>query len=309
MKANAPLLRRVFAFVVAFGVAALILDWRTIHTGLANSYGFGIYGEAGKSLLIGIIAFVMLVRRSKRTFKLPPWRLHAVLWLIGAVMATIVGWVAVGKFSTDRSHLEWLFIAHACLVLILTFLLYFAFGMRNLYTIVWHAYRREVLISLGLSALFEVFLIGLYTLWPYLSSAVLGSVKVLFDVIGIHAVYVPLYTLIFSKFTVTVGEYCSGIDSAALFTALYVLIGVLDWPRLNHKRYLLVFAPALLVIFGFNILRVFLLILAGYYINPQIAFSLFHTYAGMIFFIVYSAAFWKLSYRWMLKNPRDGIAS
>jgi exosortase/archaeosortase family protein len=56
------------------------------------------------------------------------------------------------------------------------------------------------------------------------------------------------------------------------------------------------------VLFGFNILRVFVLILGGYFINPHIAFSLFHTYAGMIFFIIYSALFWGVCYKYMLRN-------
>jgi exosortase/archaeosortase family protein len=67
---------------------------------------------------------------------------------------------------------------------------------------------------------------------------------------------------------------------------------------------LLAFVPALLLLFGLNILRVYVLVMAGYYINPQIAFSLFHTYAGMVFFIIYSGIFWAVSYKWMLQKIR-----
>lgn len=292
----------MFAFLAAFLAVSGILDWRTLHFGIANSYGFGLYGEAGKALLIGIIVFILLVRRSQNTFKLKSWELGALGWLLGTAAMTIVSWVAISEFGAARSRMGWLLIAHVSLIVAVLLLLFFAFGARNIYTLVTYTYRREVLMALGLSVCFELCLLGLYMLWPVLSSVILSSVRVLFDNIGIQAVFIQPYTLIFSKFSVTVGEYCSGIDSAALFTGLYAIIGVLDWPRINHKKYLAVLIPALLVLFSFNILRVFLLILAGYYISPQIAFSLFHTYAGMVFFMVYSAVFWGVGFKWMLMD-------
>jgi exosortase/archaeosortase family protein len=77
---------------------------------------------------------------------------------------------------------------------------------------------------------------------------------------------------------------------------------MMDWKRLHVRRYFVVFPLALLGLFACNILRVFGLVMAGYYINPRIAFSLFHTYAGMLFFILYSAIFWALAYRHLLKK-------
>jgi len=55
-------------------------------------------------------------------------------------------------------------------------------------------------------------------------------------------------------------------------------------------------------LFVLNIVRVYGLIMAGYYINPEIAFSLFHTYAGMVFFILYSAVFWAVAYRYLINR-------
>lgn len=292
----------MFALFIFFVIAAGIPDWRALQYGIANSYGFGIYGEAGKAVFIGIITFALLVRRSRAKYTLQPWRLRGLTWLIGVIALEIIGWFAIGKFAADRSSIGWLFVAHVCLIVISMLMLFFAFGVRNLYLALVRVYRDEVLKSLGLSVIFELFLLGLYMLWPYMSSIILFCVKSLFNDIGIHAVFVPAYTLIFSKFSISVGEYCSGIDSAALFTALYGLIGVLDWQRLNHMRFLLVFAPAIALMFGLNIVRIFLLILAGYYINPRIAFSLFHTYAGMAFFFIFSAVFFSVSYKWMLKD-------
>ena len=108
------------------------------------------------------------------------------------------------------------------------------------------------------------------------------------------------------KFGITVAEFCSGIESIALFTALYAIVGLLDRHRLNIKRYLWIFPIALVLLFGLNIVRVYSLIMAGYYIDPEIAFSLFHTYAGMVFFILYSVVFWLVAYKYLLKAPRKG---
>jgi exosortase/archaeosortase family protein len=126
--------------------------------------------------------------------------------------------------------------------------------------------------------------------------------------IGVNSNVISSMTLQFDKFSIRISEYCSGIESIALFAGLYILIGLIDWSRLNRRKFLIAFLPGLVILFGFNILRVFALILAGYYINPQIAFSLFHTYAGMVFFIIYSAIFWKVSYSWMLIKNGKGIS-
>ena len=163
-------------------------------------------------------------------------------------------------------------------------------------------YRREALIAIGLGIAFYGFLTLVYHLWTFLSAAVLHIVRWLLGIFGLHSTVLPPRTLVFNKFGIEIAQYCSGIESIALFTALYALVGVLDWQRFNHKRYLYIFPAALIILFGFNILRVAFLIAAGYYINPHIAFSLFHTYAGMVFFILYSILFWAISYRWMLKD-------
>jgi exosortase/archaeosortase family protein len=136
-----------------------------------------------------------------------------------------------------------------------------------------------------------------------MSATVLHVVRwMLASINHLNVKVLPPRTLLLSKFGVTVAQYCSGIESIALFSGLFFFIGVLDWVKLNHQRFIFVFIPALLVLFLLNILRVYLLILGGYYINPQIAFSLFHTYAGMIFFIIYSAVFWSVSYKRLLKE-------
>jgi exosortase/archaeosortase family protein len=168
----------------------------------------------------------------------------------------------------------------------------------------YKTYKHELLLSLVLTVVFYGFLELVYNLWTVLAASVIHAVAWLLHLCGLTAVILPPRDLLLTKFGINIAQYCSGIESIALFTALYVLVGLLDWPRFKHSRYFILFPIGLMVLFGFNILRVFILILAGYYINPKIAFSLFHTYAGMVFFILYSAAFWGICYRYMLV-PRN----
>jgi exosortase/archaeosortase family protein len=287
--------------LLCFGLFSGIIGPHIIGHGIGYKYGFEIYGETGKGLLFSAVTFLLLAWRKKPLPILSAWRRTNVWWGIGALLALIAGWISINKLLDHHPEAIWAISVHVCILLAVLLLLCFSFGIQSL-SILYKRYKKEVFFSIVLGALFVGFLYVIYGLWTVLASMALNSVRYLLDAVGVHSAYVPPRTLVFSKFGINVAQYCSGIESIALFTGLYGLIGVLDWQRFNHKKYLVIFLPALMVLFGFNILRIFALILGGYYINPQIAFSLFHTYAGMLFFIVYSILFWKVSYRWMLQK-------
>jgi exosortase/archaeosortase family protein len=305
LKAAKPLLVLLAAFMLCFAIVASILGIHIINAGLFFKYGFQWYGEAGKSLLFAALALALLVWRKEAKFpKLNAWRLTNILWLGLAFLATTIEWLLIDKSIKYHLSISLVLLAHLAIIVLAISLLLGWFGIKNCRLLAQY-YRIELLIAGGLCIGFFVFLISVYGTWTVLSSIVLHSVKEIFGIIGISSVYLPPQTLVFSKFAISIAEGCSGIESIALFTSLFGLVGVLDWQRLDQKKYLIIFVPALLILFGFNILRVFVLILAGYYINPTIAFSLFHTYAGMLFFIIYSLIFWSLAYKWMLhKNPK-----
>ena len=297
-----PLLTRTVVFLGVFILLSGLIGPRIISGGIVDKYGFAIYGGAGKAVLFAAMAFLLLAYRRGFELKLGRWRRYNAVWLVLAAAAFTGAWIGVTHLLHD--HQSDNLTAVTTNVLLLSSLMLAAggvFGPANL-RLLFRTYRREVLIALGLGAGFYGFLALVYGLWTVLAAGVLHSVQWLLAVIGLHSTVLPPRTLLFDKFGINIAEYCSGIESIALFTGLYALVGVLDWPRLNHRKYLYAFAPALLILFAFNILRVASLIAAGYYIDPKIAFSLFHTYAGMVFFILYSILFWAVSYRWMLKD-------
>jgi exosortase/archaeosortase family protein len=296
-----PLLTRTVVFLAVCVLLSGLIGPRIISGGIVDKYGFGIYGGAGKAALFAALAFLLLAYRRGFELKLRPWQPYNLIWLAISALAYSGAWSGVTHLLQGQATSFNVISTHAFLLSSLVFAAGGIFGAANL-RLLLRIYKRELLIAIGLAAAFYAFLMLVYGLWTVLAAGVLHSVQWLLGAFGLHSTISPPRTLLFDKFGIGIAQYCSGIESIALFTGLYALVGVLDWPRLNHRRFLYIFPAALIILFGFNILRVAALIAAGYYINPRIAFSLFHTYAGMVFFIIYSLIFWRLSYAWMLRK-------
>lgn len=295
---GAPLLWRVFAFFVIFIIAASLIGPRIISHGILYTYHFDLYAEAGKPVLFAGIAFGILVSRKPLT-EILPWSRLNLVW-IGIATVSFACAVYATNQLIDGGHGMWAVLAHLGLIAGVISNLIGCLGWTTLRQMT-KAYRRELLLSLGLAVAFYLFLLAVYSLWQVLSAAVLHAVAWLLRLSGLQIETVPPRSLVTDKFGIEVAQYCSGIESIALFTGLYALVGLLDYPRLQFKRYLWIFPLALAVLFACNIVRVYGLIMAGFYINQQLAFSLFHTYAGMVFFILYSGLFWSLMYKRMLR--------
>jgi exosortase/archaeosortase family protein len=300
-KAIVPILTRTIVFLCLFVIISGAIGPHIISHGLVNKDGFQVYGGAGKALLFAAICLLILVQRKGPVAGLKPWRVGNLVWLVFMILSASVAWYSVNQLIDNSGSAGWAVLANICLIASVIFAAGASFGPSNL-RLLFRAYKKELIITLGLAVAFYIFLTVVYGLWRVLATVVLHVVSWLLHLCGLSAVILPPRTLLLSKFGISIAEYCSGIESIALFTGLYVLIGVLDWNRLKHQKFLYIFPAALLILFALNILRVFALILAGYYINPHIAFSLFHTYAGMVFFIIYSAIFWAVSYKRLLTS-------
>jgi len=297
-----PLLWRVIVFLALFVIISGVIGPRIISGGILFRDGFALYGGVGKALIFGCIAFALLVRHQKVRVALRPWRPTLLGWMLAAAIAFTISWITIHALLAGERNTQTLLLAHGGLLACLGLLGAGCFGPANI-QLLWRSYKRAVVQSTAIAAAFYVFLLGVYALWRPLASVTLHSVRGMLSLAGLPAVVVPPRTLVLDKFGITVAQYCSGIESIALFTGLYILVGLLDWQRINWRRYFLVFPFALLGLSLLNILRVFGLIMAGYYINPQVAFSLFHTYAGMVFFVLYSIVFWSVAYKYLVAKP------
>jgi len=305
-KITTPLFGRVVIFLGFFVLVSGVVGSRIIGGGkLLETGGFTVYGTLGKVAIFGLVAFVLLVWRRGLAMELRRWHPALAGWLLAAVALAIVAWMGVTNLLAGQLTATNLIVVHGGLIGSVACAALGCFGPANL-RILGTMYRRELWLTLLIAAGFYLFLLAVYALWYVLAAIVLACVRWLLMLINLHAQLVPPNILLTDKFGITVAEYCSGIESIALFSGLYVIVGLLDRQRLRIGWYLAIFPVALLLLFGLNILRVFGLIVAGYYINPDIAFSLFHTYAGLMFFIIYSAVFWAVAYRYVV-NVKEKI--
>lgn len=299
LKPITPLMWRVIGFLCLFIIFSGLIGPRIVGSDILSRDGFEIYGGLGKATIFGLIAFVLLTRRDTSHVTLQPWRSSMLGWIGLAVAAFVLAWVSVDGLIAGQRTLQNLMLAHTGLLVSLICAAIGCFGIKNIHNL-WVRYRRKIVWSAGIAIAFYLFLQVVYMLWQPLASLVLFIVTGLLDLSGLEVTVIPPHTLLLDKFGVTIAAYCSGIESIALFTSLYVIVGLLDWHRLHKKRYLILFPFALLILWLLNVLRVFVLIIAGYHISPEIAFSLFHTYAGTIFFILYSLVFWSIAYKHLI---------
>lgn len=102
-----------------------------------------------------------------------------------------------------------------------------------------------------------------------------------------------------SGFNVGISNECSGVDSMLLFLSLYILLLVLDWKRLNKKRMLILLVPGIIGTVLYNILRIYLLILVGIFIDPKFAVDVFHTNIGWMLFLIFFVVFWHFGSKWV----------
>lgn len=291
------------AFLGLFVLISGVAGPRIIASDIFFRDGFGVYGAVGKALIFGVIAFALLIR-TKPQVRVAAWQPRLLGWFALSAVAFAMSWVAVDALMAGQRTPLYLIVAHAGLLLSVGASLLGCVGLSTLRLVVG-TYRRELAISGGVAVAFIIFLHVVYALWQPLAMVVLYGVDTLLQLTGLTTAVIPPNVLVLDKFGITIAESCSGVESITLFTGLYLLIGLLDWPRLRRRRYFLVLPAALVVLGMFNIVRVYGLIVAGYFINPHIAFSLFHTYAGLVFFILYSAIFWAVAYRHLVINRKE----
>lgn len=296
-----PLIVRVMAFLGVFVLLSGLIGPRIISSEILKRDYFEVYGSLGKALLFAGIAFVLLVRNTKKLPVLASWRVRNVIWLACSAVTFFFAWEGVSTLLRQDTSLTFVLGVHAWLIASVLLALAGTMGLDNIRRL-FEAYKKQLLFAGLTAAGFLALLLMLYSSWGHLSVVVMHAVRWLLDLSGVTAIVVSPHGLLMDKFGITIAQSCSGIESIALFTALYALIGILDRDKLDRRKFLWTFPAALVLLFACNILRVYFLIASGYYINQHIAFTLFHTYAGMIFFIVYSVIFWKVTYTWMLRK-------
>jgi len=293
-----PIVQRVLLFVVAFVfISGISGSWIIATRKLLFPFYFSIYGSAGKSLLFALATFLLLTKDGILSFSVEKWQKRN-LFFFGLSVASLAAFfffanqlLAYKNFAQAPALAG---AAHAGLLLSGLFITLAVFGIHFFKTLA-NKFWKEVVLSAILGAIFYFLFGWIFLLWPYLSKIVLVAVAYLLHFSFPNIVIVPPLTIQLPQFAVTIGEYCSGIESLFLITTLYVLIGCVERERILVKQYLLLFIPLIIGMFTLNILRVYVIILSGVWLSPEIAAKLFHTYLGMILFMSYFFIYWRMA--------------
>lgn len=292
------LLRRVLLFVFLFIIVSGAVGYWIIGTKLLYGFYFFIYGNLGKLVIFSFILFGLLTRNTIHTLKASPMTNQNKIFLVSA-------FILLGTFYLLRNSLlgyasfaqnpGLAVLVHLNLIAVCVALLIGSFGMPFLKTFV-RKYRRELLICSGLSIVLFFLIFQVWKLWPYLSNMVLQAEYFLFSKLYEPVFIIPPRGLYVHSFAVEIAEACSGLESIFLFTVLYIFMVILDWKKLNLKKVIIAFPILMVLLILVNILRVFVLILSGIHINPQVMMTLFHTYLGLILFVIFFFLFMKYVY-------------
>lgn len=291
-----PLLTPLVLALAGFLLLSGTLGMHIIREGILYRDHFAWYGPLGKIAIFSLVALVLLVwpvAKQNGAVSFRGWRRSQAVSLLVSVLLASGAWLIVQKLVAGDHRLFVQVAAHGALFGSVIALGAGTLGLLNARRF-WHSYRREALLALAAGVGFFALLELTYALWPILSATVLHACAWLLSAIGIPTQVFPDYILVTDRYSVKIAQYCSGVESLALFSGLYLLVGLIDHKRFNMHRYWLLLPLGLLGAFLVNILRVLILLLVAYYIDQNLGFNLFHTYAGLILSFCYYWLFWTM---------------
>lgn len=292
---------RVSLFLFLFFAISGLIGYWVIGTPLLYPFYFYIYGNMGKVLLLSGLAFLYLTRWRWSNFKFKSLNVVSYVLIIVAFLLVLAFYPlsrSLLPYNTFEANFALALLLHATLVLSVVFLFLGVFSfsyMKWLYL----TFKHEVAVCFVLSVVLYFMIFQVWKLWPYFSGVVLEVVYYFLQFSFENVATFDPLVLRVNSFSVIVGQACSGIDSIFLFTVLYWFFGVVDWHEFNKFKLVLTFLPAVLGLFAMNILRIYLLVLIGALWSPALALGLFHTYAGLILFMLYFLIFWKVASKWL----------
>lgn len=281
-------------FIIFSGIIGINL----FANGLLDKWKLEIYGRIGYILLFSIAGFILIYRKRLTEFKV--FKRKTIDYILIAIsFILLVAFYIVEKNAGNISLTAVnIILVHILGLSIFVFLVFGIYGWEFIKNFAKN-FKKEIIYFLIFGIIVYSLMKTVWSLWPYLSLGVLESVKFLLRIFGVNVAILGPATISVNGFAVQIAEACSGIYSIFIFSAIYIFIVLLDWNEMNKTKASLVFIPAVLGAFAFNIIRVFVLMLVGAYISRDIALGLYHSYSGMIFFLIYFGLFWGLGYKWM----------
>ncbi len=298
-------------FVLLFLAFIFLIGTKLYKYGILEDWKIEIWGRVGYILLFSIAGFILLYR--ERLLKLESFKYKIKDFLLLILSFILLTGFYLFEINANKIPLILIniILVNILGVSIFVFLFLGVYGLSFIKEFI-KKFKKELIYFLIFGIITASLMNFVWRLWPYFSLIVLKAVAILLRIIGAEFRIIEPRTIIVGDFGAQIAEACSGVYSIFLFTALYLFIVFIDWKKINKKKAALLFIPAVIGAFFVNILRVLMLFLVGGYISEEVAMGLYHSYTGMIFFLLYFAIFWFLFYKWMKDEkasfiPKDSL--
>ncbi|MGX9857176.1 exosortase E/protease, VPEID-CTERM system (plasmid) [Limimaricola variabilis] len=242
---------------------------------------------SGMALVIGLLALALrLPARSGQGWR-RPLALHA-----AGVLVALLPWgflsEGAGPVTFGAALLSWVGGAGLAATGLLGLIAPAGVWRRAL-----HGRWAAILPALALGALLPELSDLLQPLWrlELLSGLTFDAVTALLGGLGYDVLLFPHERIIgIDGFVVEVGKRCSGIEGFALISVFLAIYMVIFRRELRFPRVFWLFPLGLGVSFGFNILRIALLMVLGAEASPDLAVGAFHSNAGWLSFVLLACA-------------------
>ncbi|MEK6935322.1 MAG: archaeosortase/exosortase family protein, partial [Nanoarchaeota archaeon] len=298
-------------FVGLFMVFIFLIGTKLYQYDILSSWKIEMWGRVGYILLFSIAGFILLYRT--RLMKLEKFKYKIKDFLLLVISFILLIGFYLFEINANKISITTINIILVNILGVFIFV-FLGLGVYGIGFIInfFKKFKKE----LGYFLIFGIITASLmnlvWGLWPYFSLIVLKLVAFLLKIIGADFRIIEPDIIVVKDFGAKIAEACSGIYSIFLFSALYLFIVFIDWKKINKKKALILFVPAVAGAFLVNVLRVFILFLVGGYVSKEVAMGMYHSYTGMIFFLLYFAVFWFLFYKWMKNEktkfiPKDSL--
>ena len=287
-------------FIGLFILFSIVIGTQLYQYGLLDKWKLEIYGRLGYIILFSLLGFILVYKEKLKTLKSYPFQLKdGLLGVFSVILLLAFYFFQINAYRFEPTLLN-IILVHILGLSMFVFLALGVYGVKFVHNFVL-MFKKELGYFLAFGALMYPAMNFIWGIWPFLSLIVLKIVSFMLTYIG-DVTIVGSDILIYNGFAVKIAEACSGVFSIFLFSTLYIFAVFLDFRKLNLKKVILLFIPAVIGAFFVNVLRVFLLMVIGAHISPAIALGLYHSYTGMVFFLIYFGVFWLLLYKWLCKK-------
>lgn len=298
-------------FIILFMAFIFLIGTKLYQYDILSGWKIEIWGRVGYILLFSIAGFILLYREKLLKIESFKYKVKDFLLLVFSFILLIgfyIFEINANKIPITSINL---ILVHILGVSIFVFLGLGVYGLNFIKEFI-KKFKKELVYFLIFGIITAGLMNAVWSLWPYFSNIVLKLVAFLLKIIGADFRIIEPRTIIVGSFGAQIAEACSGVYSIFLFSALYLFIIFVDWKKINKKKASFLFIPAIAGAFLVNVLRVFLLFIVGAFVSKDVAMGLYHSYTGMIFFLLYFAIFWFLFYKWMKNEktifiPKDSL--